>query len=919
LLPSTRNVRIPAMKLTPMLEQYLRVKSAHPDALLFFRLGDFYEMFFEDAERAAPILDVALTTRSKKDDVPIPMCGVPYHSVQPYIARLLAAGLKVAICDQMEDPATARGLVDRAVVRVVTPGTVTEEECLDPKTPNYLVAVTRETEQLGAGDREDVARESRLAPARHSDPTPVLSPVEGGGGRAGPSARGPASVVVAAVDLSTGELRIAPLADTVALADELARLAPREVLALAGDAALAAAVRSALPEVLLNALPAERFDGQRARQWLDSHGGAAGDTAVVGLRGVGALLWYLGETHRAGLEHLRLPEVHGHGERLQLDQATRRNLELLATMRGERRGSLLWVLDQTMTPMGGRLLRQWLLAPLTDIAAIGERLDAVELLRERHSWRQSLEAELRAIGDLERLGGRLAAGRVTPRDLTGLAVTLERIGRLKQALAEVPASALRRCGIELDEMRDVAARIAATLADDPPLNPRAGGVIRGGYDATVDELRGLSHSGKQYISQLETNERQRSGIASLKVRYNNVFGYYIEVTKPNLHLVPPDYRRKQTTANAERFITPQLEEYEAKVVGAEERVTALEYELFTTLVGTVAAQQARLSRSAAAVAHLDVLCGLAIAAERHQYARPQLSRARRVVIRDGRHPVVEIMAGRNGFVPNDCILDPDGPQILTITGPNMAGKSTYLRQVALIVLMAQMGSCVPAAAAEIGIADRLFTRVGASDNLAGGESTFMVEMKETADILAHLTPRSLVILDEIGRGTSTFDGISIAWAVAEHLHAAAARPLVLFATHYHELTDLARTHERIENRSVAVREWKGDVVFLRRIVEGPASQSYGIQVARLAGVPTPVIERAKQILRNLEQGELNEAGQPRLAQGNGAAAGQLALFGQREPLLRDALLRVDVDRLTPLDALTRLHALVELARKDSES
>jgi DNA mismatch repair protein MutS len=859
------------MKLTPMLEQYLRVKSQHPDALLFFRLGDFYEMFFEDAERAAPILDVTLTTRSKKDDVPIPMCGVPYHSVQPYIAKLLAVGLKVAICDQMEDPATARGLVERAVVRVVTPGTVTEEECLDPKTPNYLIAVTREAEQL----------------------------------------------VVAAVDLSTGELRLVPLADEIGLADELARLAPREVLAPADDVTLAESIRATVPEVLLNALPAERFDSQRAQAWLHAHGAPA--PAPFGMGAVGALLWYLGETHRAGLEHLRLPEVHGSGERVHLDQATRRNLELLATMRGERRGSLLWVLDQTMTPMGGRLLRQWLLAPLTDIGAIGERLDAVEHLRERHSWRQSLEVELRAIGDLERLNGRLAAGRVTPRDLTGLGVTLERIGRLKQALADVPVVTLRHGGDELDAMHDVAARIAATLADDPPLNPHLGGVIRDGHDATVDELRGLSHSGKQYISQLEANERQRTGIASLKVRYNNVFGYYIEITKPNLHLVPADYRRKQTTANAERFITPQLEEYEAKVVGAEERVHALEYELFTQLVGEVAAQQARLSRTAAAVARLDVLCGLAIVAERHQYARPQLSRARRVVIHDGRHPVVEVMAGRSGFVPNDCTLDPNGPQIITITGPNMAGKSTYLRQVALIVLMAQMGSFVPAASAEIGITDRLFTRVGASDNLAGGESTFMVEMKETADILAHLTARSLVILDEIGRGTSTFDGISIAWAVAEYLHAAAPRPLVLFATHYHELTDLARTHERIENCSVAVREWKGDVVFLRRIVPGPASQSYGIQVARLAGVPAPVIERAKQILHNLEQGEFNEAGQPRLAQGSGAAAGQLALFGQRERLLRDELLRLDIDRLTPLDALTRLHALVELARKDSDT
>ncbi len=406
-----------------------------------------------------------------------------------------------------------------------------------------------------------------------------------------------------------------------------------------------------------------------------------------------------------------------------------------------------------------------------------------------------------------------------------------------------------------------------------------------------------------------------TGIASLKVRYNQVFGYYIEVTRPNLHLVPPEYRRKQTTANAERFVTPQLEEYEAKVLTAEERLHALEYELFVRLVEEIAAQQGRLSRTAAALARLDVLGALATVAERRQYSRPQLTRGRHLMIREGRHPVVEAMAGRSGFVPNDCILDPDGPQILMITGPNMAGKSTYLRQVALITLMAQMGSFVPAAAAEIGLVDRLFTRVGASDNLAGGESTFMVEMKETADILAHLTLRSLIILDEIGRGTSTFDGISIAWAVAEHLHAAATRPLVLFATHYHELTDLARPHERVENCSVAVREWKGEVVFLRRIVPGPASRSYGIQVARLAGLPPPVIQRAQEILRNLEQGELNEAGQPRLAQRDGAASTQLALFAAREQHLRDELGQIDVDRLTPLEALTRLHGLVELARK----
>jgi DNA mismatch repair protein MutS len=858
------------MKLTPMLEQYLRAKSEHPDALLFFRLGDFYEMFFEDAERAAPILEVALTTRSKKDEVPIPMCGVPHFAVQSYVAKLLAAGLKVAMCDQMQDPAGVRGLVERAVVRVITPGTVTEEECLDPKAPNYLVAVAPE----GAG------------------------------------------VCLAAVELSTGELRVVPVADAAALADELARLAPREILIADTETTLGTSVRGAAPTALLNAVPADRFAPDSAREWLCSRGAEA--PIAAGLGAIAALLWYLRQTHRASLDHLRLPDVHSSGTRLHLDHATRRNLELLSTLRGERRGSLLWVLDQTLTPMGSRLLREWLLNPLTDVAAIGARLDAVEHLRERHGWRQGLEAELRGIGDLERLNGRLAAGRVTPRDVLALAANLERIGRLHAALAGVPVAALHHSGDELDPMPDIAAQIAVALADDPPLNPHAGGVIRAGYDATVDELRGLSRDGKRFISQLETAERARTGIGSLKVRYNQVFGYYIEVTKPNLSLVPPDYRRKQTTASSERFITAQLEEYEAKVVGAEERLRALEYDLFTRLVAEIATHQMRVSHTAAALARLDVLCALASAAERHQYVRPQLSRSRRLEIRDGRHPVVEVIAGRHGFVPNDCVLDPDGPQILTITGPNMAGKSTYLRQVALIVLLAQLGSFVPAAEAHIGIVDRLFTRVGASDNLAEGESTFMVEMKETADILAHLTPRSLVILDEIGRGTSTFDGISIAWAVAEHLHSAPMRPLVLFATHYHELTDLARTHARVENFSVAVREWKGEVVFLRRIIPGPASQSYGIQVARLAGVPVPVIDRAKEILKNLEQGELNEAGQPRLAGHNGAPPAQLALFAAHERSLREELTRIDVDQLTPLDALTRLHALVQLARKDGE-
>jgi DNA mismatch repair protein MutS len=854
------------MKLTPMLEQYLRAKEEVGDALLMFRLGDFYELFFEDAETAAGVLDITLTTRSKKDETPIPMCGVPHHAVQGYVARLLAAGFKVALCDQLEDASLAKGIVSRGVVRVVTPGTVTEEEYLDPKQPNYLAAA--------AADGEAVA--------------------------------------LLAADLSTGETRqtVRPLAE---IGDWLGRLGPRELLLPAGDEALAAALRTACPAAMLTPLPPPRFDAATGAAWLAAHGAEAPPPVAAAL---GALLGYLASTHRASVEHLRTPERDAAQAVLHIDEASRRNLELLATTRGERRGSLLSVLDETQTPMGGRLLRQWLLAPLTDIAAIGARLDAVETFVREPSRRDGVATLLGGIGDLERLTGRLAAARVTPRDLLGLAAALERVGAVRELLADVAAAALAAAAAALDPLPALRARIATTIADDVPLKPRPGQMVRAGCHAEVDELRRLALHGKRFFVEYEARERERTGIGSLKVRYNQVFGYYLEVTKPNLHLVPEDYRRKQTIATGERFVTPALAEYEAKVLGAEERLGALEAQLFAELVRDAAAHHAALSRSAAALAQLDVLAALALVAERRRYTRPVLRRDRCLAISDGRHPVVEAVAGREGFVANDCRLDPDERQILILTGPNMAGKSTYLRQVALITLLAQMGSFVPAAAAEIGVVDRLFTRVGASDNLAGGESTFMVEMKETANILTQLTPRSLAVLDEIGRGTSTFDGISIAWAVAEHLHEAAQRPLVLFATHYHELTDLARNKPRVHNASVAVREWKGEVVFLRRIVDGPASQSYGIQVARLAGVPAPIIERAGQILDNLERNELTANGQPRLALDVVDAGGtQLGLFAATDDRLRDELAAIDVDRLAPIEALNRLHDLVVRARR----
>ena len=799
-MPNADSAASPGVKLTPMLEQYLRIKQEHPDALLFFRLGDFYELFFADAERASRLLEITLTTRSKKDEVPVPMCGVPYHAVQSYIAKLLANGLKVALCDQMEDASLAKGIVNRAVVRVLTPGTVTEEELLDPKRPNYLAAVAVD---------------------------------------------GPRAAVVYA-DLSTGELRHVEAATRAELLDALARLGPVELLVDAGADELAGTIVEAIPALTISRLPPTSFDIAVASAWLTEAGAPTAPAPMV-QSALGAVLRYLADTHRASLVHLRPLESDVRGAQLLMDEATRRHLELLTTTRGERRGSLLWVLDQTETPMGGRLLRHWMLTPLTDVTRIAARLDAVEELVEQPTLRQRVRQILGTIGDLERLTARLAAHRVTPRDLQGLAAGLAAAGRVGAAFAGARAGAIVEAVSALDPLPAVQARIAMALTDDPPLNPRAGDVIRTGFDARVDELRGLAREGKRFIGELETRERARSGIASLKVRYNQVFGYYIEVTKPNLGLIPADYRRKQTVANAERFITPELQEYEAKILGAEERLTALQAELFEQLVVEVAAQHAALARTAGALACLDVLSALALVAERHQYTRPQLTQARRLVIEAGRHPVVELMAGRSGFVPNDCELGPEEKQIVVLTGPNMAGKSTYLRQTALIVLLAQMGGFVPAGRAEVGIVDRLFTRIGASDNLSGGESTFMVEMKETAHIIHELTDRSLVVLDEIGRGTSTFDGISIAWAVAEHLHDAPERPLVLFATHYHELTDLARMKERVHNFSVAVQEWKGEVLFLRRIVPGAASQSYGIQVARLAGVPDAVIRRAQRV------------------------------------------------------------------------
>jgi DNA mismatch repair protein MutS len=866
--------------LTPMMRQYLEIKAAHPDAILFFRLGDFYEMFMDDAVVAARILDITLTSRNKGADDEVPLCGVPYHSCQPYIAKLVQHGHRVAICEQVEDPRAAKGIVRREVVRVVTPGLVVDTETLDPRRNNYLAA---------------------LAP--------------GGDGRWG----------LASVDITTGEFRATESGSLAELATELAARDPAEVLLPEGESGdhLQELLAAVLRDRAVNRIPDWVTAADRACHELLTafpHGSleAFGCRDLPGALGAaGAVLHYLSATQKGALPHLQPLRTFQTHEFMVLDDFTRRNLELTGSLLdGGRRGSLLEVLDRTVTAMGARKLRHWINQPLVDLAAIRRRHAAVAELVEESLLRDDLRAQLDGVYDLERLNARIALATGNAKDLVALKLSLERLPALLALLARSTDPLLSALGERIDPLQDVVELIGRAIVDDPPFVLREGGLIRSGYHAELDELRQISREGKGWIARLEQEEKERTGIASLKVRYNRVFGYYIEVTRSQLARVPDDYQRKQTLAGAERYITPTLKSYEEKVLGAEERLVELEYDLFQEVRRQVAAHGARLQASAEGLATLDVLAGLADLAHDRSYCVPVMDDGTALVIDAGRHPVIEAMNLGERFVPNDLVMDSRDQQILVITGPNMAGKSTFMRQVALIVLMAQVGSLVPAKAARIGVVDRIFTRVGASDNLARGQSTFMVEMTETANILNHATPRSLIILDEIGRGTSTFDGISIAWAVAEYLHDnARVAAKTLFATHYHELTDLALTRERVSNYNVAVKEWQDQILFLRRIVKGGASHSYGIQVARLAGLPDAVIGRAREVLRNLEAGEF-EAGAPRLAKSKRAAAPatpQLGLFDRAIDPLRQRLEEIDVSVLTPLEALNRLDELKKMA------
>ncbi len=853
------------MKLTPMLEQYFEIKRQAPDAILFFRMGDFYEMFFEDAEKAAPLLDLVLTARNKGHEHEAPMCGVPYHAADGYIAKLIRHGLRVAICDQTEDPAAAKGLVRREIVRIVTPGTATESFIVERESC-YLVALSTTAAAIGA----------------------------------------------AYLDVSTGDFFVTTYlsADDPRLADDIARFAPREAI-YPKEAPFKLEIPSTAVEPSL-------FETAGANDYLTRHFGTQslrgfgleGDDPRIGA--AGAALRYAAASHKRPLDHVLSLRVDNEADFLQLDAATLANLEILDSRDATRPRASLWsVVNATRSAMGGRMLRKWITRPLKVRETIFDRHDAVDELTRSRAILEPMSQRLAKIADLERLASRVTLRSATPRECLTLADSLLMVDDLRTSMAALNGPLLKRLRDALDPVPAVIDRIAATLADNPPLNLRDGGAIKGGVDAELDELRSVARDSKSILVEIETRERERTGITSLKVRFNSVFGYYIEVSKTNLAKVPDDYIRKQTLVNAERFITPDLKVLEEKIVGAEGKAIIIETRLYEDLLDGVARAGGAILATARAVGEVDAICSLATIAVRNRYVRATLSDAAEICIEDGRHPVIEVIAGER-FIPNHTDIDRDRNGIQIITGPNMGGKSTYLRQVALIVLLNQIGSFVPASKARLGICDRIFTRVGASDQLARGESTFMVEMHETANILNNATDRSLIILDEVGRGTATFDGLSLAWAIIEYLHDNPSRGgITLFATHYHEVTDLAKSKTRVANYSVAVKEWNEQIIFLRKVVEGAADKSYGIQVAKLAGIPRTIIERAREILVTLERKERDVVAETQRR--TGTPVRQLGLFGgdPREQDAVAALRAIDVESLTPIQALNELAKLKE--------
>jgi len=864
-----------AKKVTPMVAQYQTIKEQYPDVILMFRLGDFYEMFGDDAVTASRELEIVLTSRSQGYATDVPMCGVPFHAVDRYVARLISKGYRVAICDQLEDPKKTKKIVKRGVTRVVTPGTVLEDGMLDAKANNYLVAVSSEPDAYG----------------------------------------------VAVVDISTGEFAVTEIAGKDAstkLLEELGRLAPAEVLLKEIDIDLTDPIRRTTGATITRYEDNSIYrkaprEALKEHFHTDSLRGFGAEDMRAGVESAAMIVDYLKQTNMNALQSVTSLSTYSTSGFMVLDAAARRNLELTHSMSADTRGaSLLSIIDKTRTAMGGRLLRKWLDQPLLDVKRINRRLDAVDEMFGDALVRGEIREILGGVQDLERLMSRIVSESANARDLVGLAQSLKQLPRLSEAIRSVEAERLKTILAAIEFLDPLVELIEQAIAAEPPIVLRDGGIIAEGYNADLDTLRRASKDGKSWIASLESDERERTGIRNLKVGYNSVFGYYLEVTKPNLHLVPEDFIRKQTTTNAERFITPSLKEMEAKVLGADEKAAELEYQIFCEVRSKVADEAVRVGKVARAVAELDVLASLAEIASAKGFTKPIVTDGDEIHIKNGRHPVVEHFIAEQ-FVPNDALINCETDQLLIITGPNMAGKSTYLRQVALIVLLAQMGSYVPADEATIGVVDRIFTRVGAHDELASGQSTFMVEMNETANILNNATRSSLIVLDEIGRGTSTYDGLSIAWAVAEEINRLGAK--TLFATHYHHLNDLEAKLKGVRNYRIAVREEKDRIVWLRKIMPGGTDRSYGVEVARLAGLPSEVIDRAGEILKELES---NGTGSRAVSKGAKIKARtetlQMTLFESEKHPVIEELEKLDTSVMSPIEAMNKLYELQKRAK-----
>jgi DNA mismatch repair protein MutS len=848
------------------MKQYFSLKENHGNAILLFRCGDFYEMFGEDAEKASRILQIALTTRERSKDNPIPMCGVPYFAAESYIAKLIKAGQKVAVCEQMEDPKTAKGIVSREVVRVITPGTHSPD---NPKENTFIVSI------FPSGTRHGVA----------------------------------------AADISTGEFIVYETSENIE--DEVSRFEPKEVL-LPESIAENLHYQEALSGFYITRIDDWLFDFSEAYRVLLKHfrvtslEGYGCEALPSAVSAAGALVGYLQDTQKELTGFKRIATLRQTAYMF-MDAATQRNLELTHSLKdGSREGTLIWALDETLTPMGGRFLRSSMLRPLTDLSEIRVRHDAVEFLVYDFELLDSLRMSLRKVQDLERLAARVSSGSANARDLVAIRNSLAEIPKIKKALADSREPSLKSIAGDIADFSLLRDLIERGIVDSPPFSIREGGIIRANYSPEVDALREISTTGKDFIAEMELREKKRTGISSLKIGYNKVFGYYIEVTKANLELVPDDYARKQTLVNGERFTTQELKEYEDRVLGSEEKLKNLEYEVFQGVLQSVQREADLLLKTSAGLAAIDFLASLAVVAKRHNYARPVMEEECLLEVADGRHPVLERVLSGERFIPNSTVIDTADSMLHIITGPNMAGKSTYMRQVALIVLMAQMGSFVPASSAIVGITDRIFTRIGASDFLSRGQSTFMVEMIEAANIVNNATAKSLIILDEVGRGTSTFDGISIAWAIAEFI-VNRIRARTLFATHYNELTELSLMLDGVKNYNVSVKEWGDEIIFLRKIEEGPADKSYGIQVARLAGIPETIVKRAKEVLNNLENEELNETGRPKFAGGKQKKQKvQLDLFSSANDSVINDIMDIDTKALTPEEVVSRV---IEIRKK----